>query len=118
LESGLYYGIKPVPTKPSLRWYWWPSVNSVIRILLVIQQSVMKTENPSVRVRAYRRSQAAYRKQIPDKHAKFIDYRSSSSSSLSSFIKFTEGHQYRRTDSLVGTDIQISIFNRYLPTSS
>jgi len=24
------YGIKPVPTKPSVRRYWWPSVNSVI----------------------------------------------------------------------------------------
>ena len=23
------YGIKPVPTKPSVRRYWWPSVNSV-----------------------------------------------------------------------------------------
>ena len=28
LESGLY-GIKPVPTKPSVCQYWWPSVNSV-----------------------------------------------------------------------------------------
>ena len=23
------FGIKPVPTKPSVRRYWWPSVNSV-----------------------------------------------------------------------------------------
>jgi len=23
------YGIKPAPTKPSVRRYWWPSVNSV-----------------------------------------------------------------------------------------
>ena len=23
------YGIKPVPTKPSVRLYWWPSVNIV-----------------------------------------------------------------------------------------
>jgi len=23
------YGIKPVPTMPSVRQYWWPSVNSV-----------------------------------------------------------------------------------------
>jgi len=30
LDSGLYnYGIKAVPTKPSVRRYWWPSVNSV-----------------------------------------------------------------------------------------
>jgi len=24
------YGIKPVPTKPSVRQYWWPSVNNYI----------------------------------------------------------------------------------------
>ena len=38
LERALY-GIKPVPTKPSVRRYWWPSVNSVNMITQLINVS-------------------------------------------------------------------------------
>ena len=30
------YGIKPVPSKPSVRQYWWPSVNSVTSLLPIV----------------------------------------------------------------------------------
>ena len=81
------YGIKPVPTKPSVRRYWRPSVLKFVKFislrLILVNTNIQNSTWNSCSSRS----------------------RIWTSEACCTVTEFTEGHQYRRTDGLVGTGL-------------